>query len=90
METKEGTQFRVIMEHEDIFFFYFWLFVNAQELLEVTTKLPVKLNDPVIEHNSMCQLSKVPSTDIQKFLSRIRLKSVSSSVLNMMTFGVGE
>jgi hypothetical protein len=33
METKEGTQFRVIMEHEDIFFFYFWLFVNAQELL---------------------------------------------------------
>jgi hypothetical protein len=38
----------------------------------------------------MCQLSKVPSTDVQKFLSRIRSKSVSSSVLNMMKFGVGE
>jgi hypothetical protein len=32
----------------------------------------------------MCQLSKVPSTDIQRFLTRIHLKSVSSSVLNMM------
>jgi hypothetical protein len=42
------------------------------------------------EHNCMCQLSKVPSTDIQKFLSRIRSKSVSSLVLNMMKFGVGE
>jgi hypothetical protein len=42
------------------------------------------------EHNCMCQLSKVPSTDIQKFLSRIRSKSVSSSVLNMMKFGAGE
>jgi hypothetical protein len=30
------------------------------------------------EYNRMCQLSKVLSTDIQKFLSRIRLKSVSS------------
>jgi hypothetical protein len=38
----------------------------------------------------MCQLSKVPSTDIQKFLSRIRSKSVSSSVLKMMIFGVRE
>jgi hypothetical protein len=38
----------------------------------------------------MCQLSKVPYTDIQKFPSRIRSKSVSSSVLNMMKFGVGE
>ncbi|CAH1365307.1 unnamed protein product, partial [Tenebrio molitor] len=28
------------------------------------------------EHNCMCQLSKVPSTDIQKFLSRRRSKSV--------------
>jgi hypothetical protein len=27
----------------------FWVFVNAQDLLEVTTKLPVKLNDPVID-----------------------------------------
>jgi hypothetical protein len=26
-----------------------WPFVNAQELLEVATKLPVKLNDPVID-----------------------------------------
>jgi hypothetical protein len=38
----------------------------------------------------MCQLSKMPSTDIQKFLSRIRSKSVSSSVLNMIKFGMGE
>jgi hypothetical protein len=38
----------------------------------------------------MCQLSKMPSTDIQKFLSRIRSKSVASSLLNMMKFGVGE
>jgi hypothetical protein len=30
-------------------FFSVWPFVNAQELLEVTTKLPVKLNDPVID-----------------------------------------
>jgi hypothetical protein len=36
------------MEHEK-FFFCFWPFVNAQELLEVTTKLPVKINDPVID-----------------------------------------
>jgi hypothetical protein len=27
------------MEHEEIFFFCFWPFVNAQEVLEVTTKL---------------------------------------------------
>jgi hypothetical protein len=39
-DTKEGTKFRVIMEYEEI---------NAQELLEVTTKLPVKLNNPVID-----------------------------------------
>jgi hypothetical protein len=31
------------------FAFEFWPFVNAQELLEVTTKLPVKLNDFVID-----------------------------------------
>jgi hypothetical protein len=31
------------------FFFCFRPFVTAQELLEVTTKLPVKLNDPVID-----------------------------------------
>jgi hypothetical protein len=48
-DTKEGTKFRVIMEHEEKFFFCFWNFVNAQELLEFTTKLPVKLNDPVID-----------------------------------------
>jgi hypothetical protein len=36
------------MEHEEIFFFWFRPFVNAQELLEVT-KLPIKLNDPVID-----------------------------------------
>jgi hypothetical protein len=29
-------------------FFYFWPFVNVQEILEVTTKVPLKLNDPVI------------------------------------------
>jgi hypothetical protein len=28
---------------------WFWPFVNAQELLEVTTKLPTKINDPVID-----------------------------------------
>jgi hypothetical protein len=73
-------------------FFCFWPFVNAQELLEVTTKLRIKLNDPVIDvgHNCMSQLSKVPSTDMQTFLSRIRLKAVSSSVLNMTKFGVNE
>jgi hypothetical protein len=37
------------MEHEEKIFFCFRSFVNAQELLEVTTKLPVKLNDPVID-----------------------------------------
>jgi hypothetical protein len=47
-DTKEGIQFRVIMEHEEKIFFCFRPFVIAQELLEVTTKLPVKLNDPVI------------------------------------------
>jgi hypothetical protein len=36
------------MEHEEKIFFCFRPFVIAQELLEVTTKLPVKLNDPVI------------------------------------------
>jgi hypothetical protein len=79
-DTKEGTQFRLIMEHEE-FFFCFWHFANAQELLEVTTKPPLKLNDPVIDvgHNCMSQ-----------FLSRISLKSVSSSVLNMTKFSVGE
>jgi hypothetical protein len=41
-DTKEGTQFRVIMEHEENFFFAF-----ALELLEVRTKLTVKLNDHV-------------------------------------------
>jgi hypothetical protein len=46
-DTKESTQFRVIMEHEE-FFFCFSPFVNAKELLEVTTKLPIKLNYPVI------------------------------------------
>jgi hypothetical protein len=30
-------KFRVIMEYEEIFFF-FWTFINPQELLEVTTK----------------------------------------------------
>jgi hypothetical protein len=34
------------MEHEE--FFFICPFVNTQELLEVTTKLPMKLNDPVI------------------------------------------
>jgi hypothetical protein len=34
------------MEHEE-FFFCFWPFVNAEVLLEVTIKLPVKLNDAV-------------------------------------------
>jgi hypothetical protein len=48
-DTKEGTQFRVIMEHKENFFFCFSTCVNAQELLEVTTKLPIKLNDPVID-----------------------------------------
>jgi hypothetical protein len=48
-DTKEGTKFRVILEHEENIFFCFWHFVNAQELLEFTTKLPVKLNDPVID-----------------------------------------
>jgi hypothetical protein len=48
-DTKEGIQFRVIMEHEETFFVLFRAFVNAQELLEVTTELPVKLNDPVID-----------------------------------------
>jgi hypothetical protein len=48
-DTKEGTQFRVIMEHEEKKFFCFWSFVNVQELLEVTTELTVKLNDPVID-----------------------------------------
>jgi hypothetical protein len=42
-DTKEGTKFRVIMEYEEIFFFF------AQELLEVTSKLPVKLDNPVID-----------------------------------------
>jgi hypothetical protein len=27
------------MKHEEIFYFCFWPIVNAQELLEVTTKL---------------------------------------------------
>jgi hypothetical protein len=48
--------------------------------------IPVKLNDPIIllmwEHNCMCQLLKMLSTDIQKFISRICY--VSSSVLNMI------
>jgi hypothetical protein len=48
-DTKEGIQFRVIMEHKEKFFVLFRAFVNAQELLEVTTELPVKLNDPVID-----------------------------------------
>jgi hypothetical protein len=48
-DTKEGIQFRVIMGHEEKFFFCFRPFVNTQELLEVTTKLSVKLNDPVID-----------------------------------------
>jgi hypothetical protein len=30
-------------------FFFFWPFVNTQELLEITTKIPEKLNDPVID-----------------------------------------
>jgi hypothetical protein len=75
-----------------LFLFFFWPFINAQELLEVTTELSVKLNDSVIDvgHNSMSQLSKVVSTHIQTFLSRIRLNSVSSSVLNMMKFSLGD
>jgi hypothetical protein len=41
-------------------FFCFWPFVNAEEVLEITTKLPVKLNDPVIDVGTlMCQLSNV-------------------------------
>jgi hypothetical protein len=36
------------MEHEEKHFFCFGPYVNAQELLGVTTKPPVKLNDPVI------------------------------------------
>jgi hypothetical protein len=40
-DTKEGTQFRVIMKHEEKFFFCFSPFVNAQELLDVTTKLSI-------------------------------------------------
>jgi hypothetical protein len=63
------------------FFFCFWPFVNAQELLEVTIKLPVKLMILLLMYQ-LYQLSKVPSIDIQKFLSRIRLKSVSLSMLN--------
>jgi hypothetical protein len=38
-----------IMDHEEFFFVCFWPFVNAQELLEVTTKQPIKLKDPVID-----------------------------------------
>jgi hypothetical protein len=37
------------MEHEETILFCFRPFDNAQELLEVTTKLSVKLNDPVID-----------------------------------------
>jgi hypothetical protein len=43
-DTKEGIKFRVIMEHED-----FFLLVNAQELLLVTTKLSVKQNNPIFD-----------------------------------------
>jgi hypothetical protein len=48
-DTKENTQFIVIMDHEEIFFVCSWPFVNTQELLEVITKLPIKLNDSVID-----------------------------------------
>jgi hypothetical protein len=41
-DTKEGTQFRVIMEHEEKNFFCFSPFVIAQELLEVTTAYKTK------------------------------------------------
>jgi hypothetical protein len=41
-------QLRVIIEHDGKKN-WFWPFVNAQELLEVTTKLSIKLNDPVID-----------------------------------------
>jgi hypothetical protein len=37
------------MENEEKFYFCFRPFVNAEELLKVTTKLPVKCNDPVID-----------------------------------------
>jgi hypothetical protein len=47
--TKEGTKFRVGNQGLLRFFFWFWASVNAQELLEVTTKLPAKLNNPVID-----------------------------------------
>jgi hypothetical protein len=46
----------LIMEHEDNFFFWFPPFVNVQdrqELLEVTTKLPVKLNDLVTDVSTL-------------------------------------
>jgi hypothetical protein len=36
------------MEHEETFFFAFRLLLT-HELLKVTTKLPIKLNNPVID-----------------------------------------
>jgi hypothetical protein len=48
-DAKEGTQFRVNMGHKENIFFCFSPFVNEQELLEVTIKVPIKLNDPVID-----------------------------------------
>jgi hypothetical protein len=44
-DTKESARFRVIVEHEEILF-CFWPFVKK---LEVTTKLPLKLNHPVVD-----------------------------------------
>jgi hypothetical protein len=55
----------------------FWKFIT----ITITIKLPVKLMILLLMYQ-LYQLSKVPSIDIQKFLSRIRLKSVSLSMLN--------
>jgi hypothetical protein len=55
-DTKEGIKFRVIMEHED-----FFLLVNAQELLLVTTNLSVKQNNPVKHHCTITATEFWPS-----------------------------
>jgi hypothetical protein len=49
-DTKEGTQFRVIMEQEEKFFFAFGLSLTGKSFWKLQLNyLPVKLYDPVID-----------------------------------------
>jgi hypothetical protein len=67
-DTKEGTQFRVIMEHEEKIFFAFRLSLSRKSFWKL--QLPIKLNDPVID-----VVTQIVCVNFQRCLQQISKNS---------------